>query len=56
MNAKTCKRIRHWLRRRHVAWNEVQYRRHNRSGVISLNPACGRAQYQAAKKPLPHEV
>lgn len=51
MNAKTCKKIRNFLRRRHIDPREVLYVR-NRAGAISLYPSCGRAQYQSAKKPF----
>lgn len=49
MNAKRCKELRRNLREQGIAVGEVRYRRLI-TGVIILDPRCGRAVYQAAKK------
>lgn len=49
MNAKRCKELRRNLREQGIAVGEVRYRT-SRWGVIFLDPRCGRAVYQAAKR------
>ncbi len=54
MNAKTCKKIRNFLRRRHIDPTQALYVPQSRRNLttLCLDPRCGRAQYQSSKKPL----